>query len=159
MEAPMQSQVPQSVSWQQDGYILTTDPLSIDRKLVHQFLSENSYWALNIPRDIVDRSLDHSLCFGLLEADQHMVGFARVVSDYATFANLMDVFILPSFRGQGLSKWMMTCIFAHPDLQNLRSWSLRTRDAHGLYSQFGFHLAKHPEKIMEKISLNPYGQD
>jgi len=154
----MQKSIPVQIEWQLDGYIVSTDPTRMDRAVIHRYLSQDSYWAANIPREIVERSLDHSLCFGLFHADEGMVGFARVVSDYATFANLMDVFILPPQRGLGLSKWLLTCVFNHPDLQNLRSWTLKTRDAHGLYQQFGFHLAKHPEKIMEKIQANPYGQ-
>ena len=153
----MQKQIPLQVEWQQDGYVISTDAKRIDREMVHRYLSLESYWALNIPREIVDRSLDHSLCFGVFDPDQKMVGFARVVSDYATFANLMDVFILPANRGNGLSKWLLNCILSHPDLQSLRAWTLKTRDAHGLYSQFGFQLAKYPEKMMEKILIHPYG--
>jgi N-acetylglutamate synthase-like GNAT family acetyltransferase len=153
----MQKQNPLQVEWLRDEYVVSTDAERIDRHVVHRYLSQESYWALNIPREIVDRSLDHSLCFGVYDPNQKMVGFARVVSDYATFANLMDVFILPENRGSGLSKWLLSCILSHPDLQGLRSWTLKTRDAHGLYGQFGFQLAKYPEKMMEKIHLHPYG--
>jgi N-acetylglutamate synthase-like GNAT family acetyltransferase len=153
----MQKQFPLLMEWQRDGYVISTEAERIDRQVVHRYLSQESYWALNIPSEIVERSLDHSLCFGVFDPDQRMVGFARVVSDYATFANLMDVFILPANRGAGLSKWLLSCILSHPDLQGLRSWTLKTRDAHGLYSQFGFQLAKHPEKMMEKILIQPYG--
>jgi len=153
----MQKKIPLQMEWQRDGYFISTEAERIDRQVVHQYLSEDSYWAFKIPREIVDRSLDHSLCFGVFDPNQKMIGFARVVSDYATFANLMDVFILPMHRGAGLSKWLLSCILTHPDLQGLRSWSLKTRDAHGLYSQFGFQLAKYPEKMMEKTLMHPYG--
>ncbi|MBI9049796.1 MAG: GNAT family N-acetyltransferase [Anaerolineaceae bacterium] len=152
----MSIQIPKIMEWQRDNYIISTDQKKINREVVYQYLSQESYWAIHIPVEIVHRSLDHSLCFGVLEKGKEMVGFARVVSDYATFANLMDVFILPPSRGLGLSKWLLTCIFSHPDLQNLRCWSLKTRDAHGLYRQYGFQLAKHPEKIMERIIPDPY---
>jgi N-acetylglutamate synthase-like GNAT family acetyltransferase len=153
----MQKQIPLQMEWQRDGYAISTVAERIDRQVVHRYLSQESYWALNIPREIVERSLDHSLCFGVFDPDQKMVGFARVISDYATFANLMDVFILPANRGAGLSKWLLCCIVSHPDLQGLRSWTLKTRDAHGLYGQFGFQPSKHPEKMMERTLYHPYG--
>jgi GNAT superfamily N-acetyltransferase len=152
----MPEQTPMIMEWQRDTYIISTDTKWIDREMVHQYLSEESYWAKNIPFEVVSRSIDHSLCFGVYEEGPEMVGFARVLSDYATFAYIMDVFILPPSRGLGLSKWLMECILTHPDLQNLRGWSLKTTDAHGLYRQFGFQLAKHPEKIMERVQLDPY---
>ena len=152
----MSEQFPMIMEWQRNSYIISTDPKWIDREVVHKYLSEESYWAKNIPFAVVSRSIDHSLCFGLFEEGQEMVGFARILSDYATFAYIMDVFILPPSRGIGLSKWLLECIFAHPDLQGLRAWSLKTRDAHGLYRQYGFELAKHPDKIMERIKQNPY---
>lgn len=118
-------------------YILDTDPALIDRELVHLYLSAESYWAKGIPFETVSRSIDHSLCFGLYHGRQQ-IGFARMVTDRATFTYLADVFILPEERGNGLSKWMMEVIETHPDLQGLRRWMLGTRDAHGLYEQFGW---------------------
>ena len=118
-------------------YIIDTDPMMIDRELVHRYLSAESYWAKGIPFETVSRSIDHSLCFGLYHGKQQ-IGFARMVTDRATFTYLADVFILPEERGKGLSKWMMEVIDTHPDLQGLRRWMLGTRDAHGLYEQFGW---------------------
>jgi len=122
------------------------DRLSVD--VVHGFLT-NCYWAKGIPREVVARSIEHSLCFGIYEDSGAQVGFARVVSDFATVAYLGDVFVLESHRGRGLSKWLMECVVQHPALQNLRRWILLTRDAHGLYSQFGFTPVKAPERYME----------
>jgi GNAT superfamily N-acetyltransferase len=152
----MAESTPMIMEWQRNKYIISTDPKWIDRDVVHTYLSEESYWAKNIPFEIVSRSIDHSLCFGVYDEAQEMVGFARILSDYATFANLLDVFILPPSRGLGLSKWLLDCIFQHPDLQNLRSWALKTRDAHGLYRKYGFELPKQPDKIMEIVMQNPY---
>ena len=134
---------------QQDGDILvTTDPARLDLDVIHGFLSE-SYWAPGVPRGVVERSIRHSICFGALEGERQ-VGFARVISDRATYAYVADVFVLPCHRGRGIGKRLMACITTHPDLQRLRLWSLFTRDAHGLYRQYGFHEARHPERLMEK---------
>jgi GNAT superfamily N-acetyltransferase len=114
-----------------------------------------SYWAAGIPRDIVERSLRGSLCFGLYEGESQ-VGFARCVTDRATYAYLADVFVLPSHRRRGLSKWLMACIAAHPDLQGLRRWGLVTRDAHGLYARFGFGPLENPERHMERVDREVY---
>lgn len=122
---------------EKDGYLISTDPARLDITVIHQYLSEESYWAQNIPKDVVQRSIDHSLCFGLYYKEKQ-VGFARLVTDRATFAYLADVFILPDHRGKGLSKWLMETIHAHPDVQGLRRWLLGTKDAHGLYAQFGW---------------------
>ncbi len=119
------------------GYRISTNTAELDIHLIHQYLSESSYWAKNIPLDVVRRSLDHSFCFGVFE-DDRQVGFARLVTDRATFAYLADVFILPEHRGKGLSKWLIATIQSHPDLQGLRRWMLGTKDAHGLYAQFGW---------------------
>lgn len=118
-------------------YSIDTDPDLIDRELVHHYLSNESYWAKGVPFEIVSRSIDHSLCFGLYHGSRQ-IGFARMVTDRATFTYLADVFILEEERGKGLSKWMMQEIDTHPDLQGLRRWMLGTRDAHGLYEQFGW---------------------
>jgi len=131
-----------------DQYLISTDPARLDLDVIHGFLT-NCYWAKGIPRDVVARSIEHSLCFGIYHGSEGQVGFARVISDFATVAYLGDVFVLESHRGYGLSKWMMECIMEHPALQGLRRWILLTRDAHGLYSQFGFTPLKSAEPYME----------
>ncbi len=118
-------------------YCISTDPSRIDTGVLHRYLSEESYWARGIPLAVVEKSLAHSLCFGLYEQEK-MIGFARLVTDRSTFAWLADVFILETCRGKGLSKWLLETIQAHPELQGLRRWILATRDAHGLYEQFGW---------------------
>ncbi len=118
-------------------YSITTDRTAMNIEMIHQYLSEESYWAKNISIELVKRSISHSLCFGVFEANEQ-IGFARVISDITSFAYLADVFILPAKRGRGLSKWLIKTIHAHPDLQGLRRWMLMTKDAHGLYSQFGW---------------------
>ncbi|HRH58251.1 MAG TPA: GNAT family N-acetyltransferase [Chitinophagales bacterium] len=120
-----------------NGYLLSTDKNLLQTDVIHAFLSEKSYWAKDVPKNIVEKSLANSLCFGVYFSDTQ-VGFARVISDYATFAYLCDVFIVDEYRGKGLSKWLMEKIMQHPDLQNLRRFTLGTRDAHGLYRKFGF---------------------
>jgi len=121
----------------QDGdYLITTDASRLDVDVIYNYLSQ-SYWAAGIPRHIVEKSIDNSLCFGVFHQGAQ-VGFARLITDKATFAYLADVFILPGYRGKGLSKLLMEVIHSHPELQNLRRWMLATRDAHGLYSQFGW---------------------
>lgn len=119
--------------------IISTDKDLIDFEVVYNYLSNESYWAKGIPRAIVQTSIEHSLCFGVYNNDQQ-IGFARLVTDMATFAYLADVFILEAYRGKGLSKWLIEVIQAHPELQTLRRWVLGTRDAHGLYEQFGWSV-------------------
>jgi GNAT superfamily N-acetyltransferase len=142
------------MEWSRDRFTVTTDKARLDRGAIHEFL-RSSYWAENIPRSTVDRSIDGSLCFGLLE-EHRQIGFARVITDCTTFAYLADVFVLPEHRGHGLGKWLIECVVNHPDLQGLRRWMLGTRDAHGLYEQFGFTPLKRPEIFMEIIRLNIY---
>ncbi len=129
-------------------FLVSTNPERLNLDVVHGFLT-NCYWAGGIPREVVTRSIEHSLCFGVYDGSGAQVGFARVVTDFATVAYLGDVFVLGSHRGRGLSKWLMECVVQHPALQNLRRWILLTRDAHGLYSQFGFTPVKPPERYME----------
>lgn len=136
-------------------FLITTDPARLDLNVIHNFLT-NCYWAKGIPRDTVARSLRHSLCFGVYDGSGAQVGFARVISDFATFAYIADVFVLESYRGRGLSKLLMECITQHPQLQGLRRWTLSTLDAHGLYSQFGFTTPKWPERYMEILRPNLY---
>jgi GNAT superfamily N-acetyltransferase len=144
------------VEWRQDRYTISTDRERLDRETIHAFL-RNSYWAKEIPRTIVDRSIENALCFGVYDGPKQ-VGFARVISDFATFAYLGDVFILESHRGRGLSKWLMEVILGHPHLQGLRRWSLATRDAHGLYERFGFRRPSNPDRLMEIVDMDIYLQ-
>lgn len=131
-----------------EGYSISTDKELLDMAVIHQYLSVESYWAKNIPLEVVKRSVEHSLCFGVYHHSTQ-IGFARVVTDKATFAYLADVFILPQHRGKGLSKWLVATIHAHPDLQGLRRWILGTKDAHGLYAQFGWQPL--PEEIVPRF--------
>jgi GNAT superfamily N-acetyltransferase len=141
-------------SWVLGTFTVTCDPARLDRALIAEFLA-SSYWAKGIPLATVEKSLAHSLCFALLDGNRQ-VGFARVISDYATIAFLNDVFVLPEYRGRGLSKWLMECIISHPELQGLRRWMLATRDAHSLYEKFGFAPLKRPEVFMERHNPNVY---
>lgn len=138
-----------------DEFLVTTDPARLDLDVIHGFLT-NCYWAKGIPREIVARSIEHSLCFGVYDGSGAQVGFARVISDFATFAYVADVFVLESHRGRGLSKKLMECIMRHPQLQGFRRWTLSTRDAHTLYSQFGFTPLQFPDRYMEILRLNHY---
>ena len=124
------------MQWTEGAYTITTDSQKIDVAAVHNFL-KTSYWAENIPYDVVQKSIAGSLCFGVFY-NQQQVGFACVITDSATFAYLADVFILEDFRGRGISRWLLETILAHPQLQGLRRFLLATRDAHGLYKKFGF---------------------
>src|SRR5262245_352046 len=133
--------------------VVSTDPSRLDLDTVHQFLA-GSYWATGLPREVMERSFRHSLCFGAYVGEQQ-VGFARVISDYATFAYVCDVFVSPACRGRGVGKRLMAAILAHPELQGLRRWTLFTRDAHGLYRQFGFEAGRYPDRLMEILS-GPY---
>jgi GNAT superfamily N-acetyltransferase len=144
------------MEWTRDNYTVTDDRARLDRDVILSFLS-SSYWAKDIPRATVDRSLDNSLCFALLDGARQ-IGFARVVSDRATFAYLGDVFVLDEYRGRGLGKWLIACVTSHPELQGLRRWILATRDAHGLYRPFGFTPLKKPETFMELHNPNVYGR-
>ena len=136
-------------------YHIYTAPEKADVQAIHRYLSEDSYWAENIPLEVVSRAIQNSLCFSLYAAEKQ-IGFARVITDKATFAYLCDVYVLPEFRGQGLSKWLMTCIQEHPDLQNLRRFMLATKDAHGLYAQFGFKPTAAPDRLMEIVNRDIY---
>lgn len=142
--------------WQQGDYLITTDKKRLDIATIHGFLT-TSYWAVGIPIEIVQRSIEHSLNFGLFQGEQQ-IGFARLITDYATYAYLADVFILEPYRGQGLSKWLMQVIVSHPDLQGLRRWTLFTRDAHGLYKQVGFTSLATPERALERSFPDAYKQ-
>jgi N-acetylglutamate synthase-like GNAT family acetyltransferase len=130
------------------GYEITTDKSLIDFEVVYNYLNDDSYWAQGIPKEKLKKAIENSICFSVLK-EKEQVGFARVISDQATFAYICDVFILPKARGNGLSKWLMQTIMNHPDLQGLRRWSLATFDAHGLYKQFGFKEISRPDRWME----------
>jgi uncharacterized protein YciI/N-acetylglutamate synthase-like GNAT family acetyltransferase len=132
------------------GLRVTTDPRAIDVDLVHRFLSEQSAWAKGIPLETVRKALAHSLCFSGFVANEQ-VAFARVITDRATFANLVDVFVLPDHRGRGHAKALVQAVLAHPDLQGLRRFTLHTADAHGLYAQFGFTAPVNPATAMERF--------
>jgi GNAT superfamily N-acetyltransferase len=142
------------MEWIRETFTITCDPAKQDLQVIAEFLA-SSYWAQDIPPDIVAKSLQHSLCFALLDGERQ-IGFARVISDYATIAYLGDLFVLPEYRGQGLGKWLMECVMSHPELQELRRWILATRDAHGLYQKFGFMPLKSPEVFMERHDPNVY---
>ena len=134
---------------------VTCDRARMDVARIHRYLSEESYWANGIPRETVERSIANSLPFGAFD-EGSQVAFARVVTDYATFAYLADVFVMPSHRGRGISKQLMAAVMAHPDLQYLRRWHLVTRDAHGLYAQFGFAAVDAPERHMQRVTRDVY---
>lgn len=136
------------------GYEISADPARLDLDVIHGFLSR-SYWSPGIPRHTVERGLQHSLCFGIYDGGGQ-VGFARVVTDRATFAYLADVFVLEAHRGKGLSKCLMAAVRAHEDLQGLRRFLLATRDAHGLYRAFGFKDVAYPTRLMEIIDPDVY---
>jgi GNAT superfamily N-acetyltransferase len=146
--APTRNHAEAIIEHRQDDFLISTNHELLDLDVILGFLT-NSYWAKGISREVVARSIEHSLCFGIYDAKSSQVGFARVISDRATYAYLGDVFVLESHRGRGLSKWLMECILKHPNLQGLRRWTLLTRDAHGLYSQFGFTPVKAPQCYME----------
>jgi GNAT superfamily N-acetyltransferase len=129
-------------------FSISTDRARLDLDVIHGFLT-NCYWAKGIPLDVVARSIEHSLCFGIYHGSGAQVGFARVISDFSTIAYIGDLFVLDTHRGRGLGKWLMQCITQHPALQNLRRWILTTRDAHSLYAQVGFRPVKSPERFME----------
>ncbi|MEJ7861424.1 MAG: GNAT family N-acetyltransferase [Pyrinomonadaceae bacterium] len=141
--------------WQRGEFTISSDNLFLQIETIHKFLSEESYWAKERTREQTQKAIENSLSFGVYKGEKQ-IGFARVVTDYATFAYIGDVFILEGFRGQGLSKWLMETIVNHPDLQNLRRWILATRDAHELYEKFGFRELKAPERWMEKAAPNAY---
>ncbi|MCL6452178.1 MAG: GNAT family N-acetyltransferase [Alicyclobacillus sp.] len=133
------------------AYTISTDPERLDINVVYEYLHNEAYWSKGISRNLVERSIRNSLCFGVYHG-MEMAGLARVISDYATFAYLGDVFVLPKHRGQGLSKRLMEAISSHPDLQGLRRFHLVTSDAHGLYSQFGFRVVAEPGRHMERVT-------
>jgi GNAT superfamily N-acetyltransferase len=142
--------------WRREGYLISTDKRLLDLSVIHDFLAR-SYWAAGIPLEVVERSIAHSLAFGLYE-EKRQIGFARVITDHATFAYLADVFILEDFRGRGLGEWLIETVMSHAELQGLRRWMLVTRDAQGLYRKSGFVDLKNPASIMEKTDPAAYSK-
>jgi GNAT superfamily N-acetyltransferase len=130
------------------GFNISTDKSLIDFETVYHYLENDSYWAKGLPAGVFKKAIENSICFGIYQHDKQ-AGFARVVTDKATFAYICDVFILPGYRRLGLSKWLIQTIKQYPELQGLRRWSLATADAHGLYEQFGFTTISKPESWME----------
>lgn len=135
-------------------YVVSSDSLRLQIYNIHSFLSQ-SYWSPGIPLDVVKRAIEGSLCFGLYHHGAQ-IGFARVITDQATFAYLCDVYVLEAYRGQGLGRWLMECVASHPGLQYLRRFVLVTRDAHGLYERLGFRPLARPEGFMEIHRSNAY---
>ena len=136
-------------------FVISTDKSKLDITVVHNYLCNESYWAKNITIDIVKKSIEGSLCFGLYQLNSQ-IGFAGVITDHATFGYLADVFIIKDYRGKGLSKLLMKSIMSHPDLQGLRRWMLATRDAHALYAQFGFIALDNPDRFMRFSLFDEY---
>ena len=141
--------------WQNGDFVISTDRKLLQLETIHRFLSEESYWAQERTREQTETAIKNSLPFGVYKGE-NQIGFARVVTDYATFAYLGDVFILEEFRGSGLSKWLMETIVNHPELQGFRRWLLATKDAHTLYEKFGFAALRFPARWMEKTAPNAY---
>lgn len=142
------------MEWRKDQFVVSSEREQLNLAVIYSFLHNESYWAKGISWDTFKTSVDHSLCFGVYQMDLGkepvQAGFARVITDYSTFAYLADVFILPEYRGKGLGKWLVAVITDYPDLRRIRRWMLLTDDAHGLYSKVGFSLISRPEKVMEK---------
>jgi GNAT superfamily N-acetyltransferase len=142
-----------TVNEQRGDFVISTDRARLDLQVIHNYLSNSSYWAVGRKFETVKRSVENSLPFGLYEHDRQ-IGFARVVTDYATFAWLADVFVLEPYQGHGLGTWLVEIILAHPELQGFRRWTLATKDAHEIYRRFGFSELKRPERWMERRDPN-----
>jgi GNAT superfamily N-acetyltransferase len=140
--------------WRRGDYLISTDPVRLNINLIHEYLSTSSYWASGRPLEVVRSSIENSLPFGVFKGPAQ-VGFARVVTDYATFAWLADVFVLQECQAEGIGKWLIGVIVAHPRLQGMRRWILATKDAHGLYAKFGFTALHAPERFMERFVDRP----
>ena len=140
--------------WVRDDFTISTDRQRLDIDVIHGYLA-SSYWAAGMPRTVLERGIENSLSFGIYKRDRQ-VGFARVITDLATYAYLSDVFVLGEYRGQGLSTWLMECVLSHPDLQRLRRFALFTRDAQGLYERYGFAPARSPSTYLERWMPNVY---
>ena len=143
------------MEWKKGDFLITTEKSKLDIDVIQSFLENDSYWAQNRTLEQTKTAIENSICFGVYDGERQ-IGFARVVSDCATFAYIGDVFILDEYRGRGLSKWLMEVIVSHPDLQNLRRWILATQDVHGLYEKFEFASLRFPERWMERTALDAY---
>lgn len=143
------------MEWQKDGFVISTDKRKLQPAVIHQYLSQESYWAQGIPLEKVRLSIKNSRCFGIY-FNKKLIGFCRVVSDNVRMAWLGDVFVLPEFRGRGLSKWLMECVFEDYEPLKIRTWTLGTSDAHGLYRQFGFTEHPHPERVMVRYFVGDW---
>ena len=139
-------------------YTVSTDRDRLDIPLIHRFLSEESYWAKGILLERLRRAIAHSIPFGLYKEGVGQIGFARVLSDTSSIAYILDVFVLPEYRGEGLGVWLMECVMNHPDLKSLRSWRLNTKDAHSLYEKFGFKLIENDGTMMQIYDKDAYGR-
>jgi GNAT superfamily N-acetyltransferase len=147
--------------WRQGDYEISDDPARLQMDVVHGFL-RTAYWSRGVPREVVERAARNSMCFGIYrggEGGEEQVGFARVATDRAVLAFLMDVFVLEAHRGRGLARWLVATIRSHAELQGLRRWMLMTNDAHGVYERVGFRPCAHPERVMEIVAVDPYGAD
>lgn len=144
------------VTVHRDGYTISSDPARLDVDAIHAFLSTASHWAKGIPRDVVVKSIAHSIVVGLYAPDGAQVGFARVVSDHATFAYLCDVYVLPAHQSRGLGAWIVETVLALPELQGIRRWTLATKTAHGLYEKFGFRVPKWHNAYMDIVDPEIY---
>jgi GNAT superfamily N-acetyltransferase len=142
----------------EDGFIFSDDVNKLDALAIHDYLSNGSYWAAGIPLDTVKRAMEHSLCFGIYK-DTVQVGFARWITDRATFGYLADVYVLPEYQGKGLMRKLMSLMLFHKDLQGLRRYMLSTSDAHGLYEKFGFKAIEKPENFMAVVNRDIYNID
>ncbi len=149
--------------WTRGEHVISTDQRRIDLDVVHDFLANRSYWAQRRSLETIRRSIENSVVFGVYAQDPagttRQIGLARVVTDYATFAWLCDVFILETARGNGLGKWLIECVVSHPELQNLRLWILGTRDAHGLYEKYGFKVVEEPGRWMTRRAASTAPND
>lgn len=137
------------------SFEVSTDQSRLDIPMIYRFLSEQSSWAVGIARPLVERAIENSLSFGAY-LDGRQVGFARVITDFATYAHLVDVFVVPEYRGHGYGKQLVAAVLRHPSLQRLRRFTLATTDAHSLYERFGFTTPRQPESLMERYFPNIY---
>ena len=141
----------ESHEWHRDGYTISTDPRRLDLEVIHGFLANDSYWAQGRSVETIRRSIEHSLAFGVYEGERQ-VGFCRVITDYATFAWLADVFVVEAYRGRGLAVWLVETVISHPELQGLKRWLLATKDAHGLYAKYGFEPLPEVDRWMTRMA-------
>ena len=152
------------MNWQKNEFIISDEKNLLDREYVHDYLSNKSYWAANVPEEIVGKSIEGSCCFGIYYNEKQalpvgrQVGFARVITDKATFGYLADVFIDEAYRRRGLAHWLMKVIMTHPELQGFRGWMLTTRDAHSLYAKFGFAPLENSQRVMRKTNPDVYAK-